>query len=436
MVVVARGGAVGSDDAAAADRPGDRPAAAEALAHVLERWSSAVLLVAPVGLATVEDGYGRAAADVCRAAVAEHCAEVFGPGLLGEHLRDQLLVVVPATGEDPAAAAHRALERLGRDVRVRLPGEDRVVAVLRLVVGGVVAGPAGDVTAAVASAGAALRAAHRGERNVVLGRDADGAQAAARRRLRLGTDLAEHVFRPDLRLAYQPIVDLVTGELLKVEALLRWRHPDLGFVPPPEVIAVAAEAGLTRVLTESLATRVAADAEGWRNATGRPLPVSFNLSADQLATVPPAVLLDLFAGGVLPEDLTLEVTEESIPADIDEAVALLEQYRSAGASIAIDDFGAGYASIGYLRRLPADIVKLDREFIEELGTWSVDGSHAEVVQDLVRGFGLRTIAEGIETMAQLEVVTRMGAEYGQGWLFGRAVPMAELLASPFAVPGR
>jgi EAL domain-containing protein (putative c-di-GMP-specific phosphodiesterase class I) len=384
-----------------------------------------VLLVEPVGLDAVADGHGGEAADAGRAAVVRHLRRSVGAALLGRLDGDRYLIVTDQRSGEVSDATWTRAEELAGEVRFELPSGSDILPVLRLAVGGAVPVPGEGSTDALAAARKALtRSLVAGEPVVV---NDPWAGNDARRRLRLANDLADHLDRDDVSMAYQPIVDLASGRQVKVEALLRWRHPVLGPVVPDEVLAAAHLAGATRAFTLELARRVAVDLAWYRRTTGEALPVAFNLSAEQLAVVDPDELLEAFSPGVEPGDLTIEVTETAVPVDVTEAVATLTVFRRAGASVAVDDFGAGFASLGYLRRLPADIVKIDREFVDELGTWTTDGSFAEVIRSMVGRLGLVTVAEGVETVAQLEAVSAMGCEYGQGWLFGRPMRVEDLV---------
>jgi diguanylate cyclase (GGDEF)-like protein len=253
---------------------------------------------------------------------------------------------------------------------------------------------------------------------------ADRTRAAALIRLR------EEISQPDLsqfHVLYQPVVELGTGTMLGVEALLRWRHPELGQVSPVEFIPLSEQVGSVGVLGEFVLATAAADLTAWRaRSPGYPLSVAVNLSPRQL--VDPALpgrVLDLLAvHGLDTSRLVLEITETALVDDLDTAVRLVSELRAAGVSVAVDDFGTGYSSLRYLRRFPADVVKIDREFVQAVDGEPRTAALVKSVVDMAVALDLRTIAEGIETMGQLQVIQSLGCEFGQGYLFSRPVEAA------------
>lgn len=253
-------------------------------------------------------------------------------------------------------------------------------------------------------------------------------RAPSRSRLRLMRDVREAITDGTIEVSYQPIVRPSTGELAGVEALLRWNHPTLGDIDPDVVLEHADAGGLTPALTSHVLDRVREDLEVWRAATGTVLPLSLNLSAQQLAHIDPEeVLVGLMGGTDAGGSLTIEVTETSMLGDISAAAQVLHVFRDAGCHVAIDDFGTGYASIGYLRRLPLDRLKIDREFVEGLLPHNAQRSFAAVIQGLADALGLETIAEGVEGPAQLQAVQALGCDLVQGYHYSQSLPIDELL---------
>jgi EAL domain-containing protein (putative c-di-GMP-specific phosphodiesterase class I) len=244
-----------------------------------------------------------------------------------------------------------------------------------------------------------------------------GMDALALRRLELRHDLQAALDGGQLALQYQPIVELGSGAVTGLEALLRWRHPERGLVPPAEFVPLAEETGLIVpigqwVLDEALRQLVA-----W----AEPTAISVNLSAVQLQR--PELVEDVRAAleraGVEPARLTLEITESIFMADVEAVNATLRDLKELGVRLALDDFGTGYSSLGYLARLPIDVLKIAKPFVDEIRT---DPQHAALAQAIVRiaeTLGLTTIAEGIEVAEQHEHLRQLQCELGQGFLFAR-----------------
>ncbi len=261
----------------------------------------------------------------------------------------------------------------------------------------------------------------------------------AEERLQLKSDLLEAARGEGEQFAlfFQPVVDLESGEISGLEALLRWRHPTEGMVSPADFIPIAEETGAIVPIGRRVLRRACREAQGWPyHDDGRALNVSVNVSARQLRgdALVEDVRCALEESGLRPYRLILEVTESQLMRDVDQAVATLEAVKRLGVRVAIDDFGTGYSSLSQLQRLPADVLKVDREF-----TGKGDDGAAEhagllnAVMDIGDSLGLRTVAEGIETPAQLRQLRALGYRYGQGFLFSRAVPadrVPDLLRTP------
>jgi EAL domain-containing protein (putative c-di-GMP-specific phosphodiesterase class I) len=227
---------------------------------------------------------------------------------------------------------------------------------------------------------------------------------------------------------YQPVVDLGTGQIDGFEALLRWQHPTLGSVPPPTFVRAAEEAGLIGRLGHFVLDRAYADTCELIAKLGRPLILGVNLSGQQLRDR--AVLdqvRDLRRNKLSPR-LILEITESVLVDDDGQPLEILHSLRELGVSLAIDDFGTGYSSIGYLRRLPVDVLKMDRSFLEGIDTESKAGALVEAIMGIGRTLDLDVVAEGIERPGQLAALRRIGCGHGQGYLLSRPVPYSELEA--------
>jgi diguanylate cyclase (GGDEF)-like protein len=254
-------------------------------------------------------------------------------------------------------------------------------------------------------------------------------QLSADRRLQLANELRRAVEGDQLRLHFQPELNLTDGRVIGVEALVRWEHPTHGMVPPGEFIPLAEESGLIVdvgrwVLRE--ACRVVA-AWGHDPVLGQ-LSVAVNVSGRQLREPGFAQLVaaTLAETGLDPGRLLLEVTESVLMENDKVAVSLLEELRSSGIRLAVDDFGTGYSSLGALLRLPIDQLKIDRSFVQGLPADEDAGTIARAVVSLGHNLNLTVLAEGIETGAQLVALREFGCDLGQGFLFSRAVPDGDL----------
>jgi diguanylate cyclase (GGDEF)-like protein/PAS domain S-box-containing protein len=246
------------------------------------------------------------------------------------------------------------------------------------------------------------------------------------RRLSLGADLRAAIANDGLELHYQPQVDLRSGQVAGVEALLRWTHAVHGPVSPAEFVAFAESTDLIRPLTEWSLRRALADAAVWRNA-GIHMRVAVNLSARLLQdTAFPQRLRALLAGsGVEPRALELEITESAMMQDPARALDIVRELDRLGVLIAIDDFGSGYSSLAYLRDLPAHALKLDRAFVSGMRTNPDDRVIVESTAQMARALGLEIVGEGVESDWDARFLAAAGYDYGQGYHFGAAMPAAE-----------
>ena len=249
-------------------------------------------------------------------------------------------------------------------------------------------------------------------------------------RLALKADLQRAVVGEEFDVHYQPIVDLQSGAIAGVEALLRWRHPERGLVLPGQFIGLAEETGFILPLGRLVLQRACEQVAQWRRAGLRDLGVSVNISAKQLSSrhLPAEVTAALEASSLDPAALTLEITE-SVLLDSHVVIGRLEELRALGVRIAIDDFGTGYSSLNYLLRFPVDTLKIAKAFIDELGSSSEPERLVAAIIRLGSTFGLDTVAEGIEKHSQRDRLRAMNCRYGQGYLFSPPVPADELAAA-------
>ncbi|MCU1343890.1 MAG: putative diguanylate cyclase/phosphodiesterase & domain with sensor(s) [Acidimicrobiia bacterium] len=260
----------------------------------------------------------------------------------------------------------------------------------------------------------------------------------ARAMLRLDTEraLRRALERRELRVFYQPKVEISTGVVCGFEALLRWEHPERGLMAPGEFISLAEETGLIVPIGSWVLSHACRQMQLWRAVypEAHGLELSVNLSARQVAQPDlVSVVADVLADtGLDPQRLELEMTESALMANAAETVNLLRALKGLGVRLAVDDFGTGYSSLAYLRRFPVDVLKIDREFITRLGEDHEDTEIVRLVTMLARSLGLQVVAEGVEHQRQLDVLQELGCDRAQGFLLSRPLSAAgvdDLLAS-------
>jgi diguanylate cyclase (GGDEF)-like protein/PAS domain S-box-containing protein len=266
-------------------------------------------------------------------------------------------------------------------------------------------------------------------------------QATAMDRLHLETDLREAFRAERLQLHYQPRVSVQTGELLGMEALLRWTHPKRGMVSPADFIPIAEETGLILPMGEWVLRTACAQAKAWMKQQSLPLILAVNISPRQfhrgLAAVVQRVLE---ATGLPPQCLELEITETALMANIDEAIRVMSEITGLGVRLALDDFGTGYSSLTHLKRFPLEVLKLDRSFVHDVADRQDDRVIVNSVVAMAHSLGLRVVAEGVETEAQRLVLQELGCDEYQGFLFSKALSPEEFAVWNFgkekaAMPG-
>ena len=256
--------------------------------------------------------------------------------------------------------------------------------------------------------------------------------AQAVRQLQIELDLRWAIERDQLRVHYQPIVTLEGQQVVGVEALLRWEHPEYGLLLPGAFLAIAEETGLIAAMSWWALRHACEQVLRWQQTLpgAAQLWVSVNLSARQLTE--PGIAANL--GRILAEiglsatSLKLEITEHTLIQYGTAMVEVLEQLRELGVQLCIDDFGTGYSSLSYLQHFPIDVLKIDRSFIHEIG---VAGKRHEIIQTIImlaQNLGMQAVAEGTETQLQADELRRLSCEYGQGWLFSAAVDATDLEA--------
>jgi EAL domain-containing protein (putative c-di-GMP-specific phosphodiesterase class I) len=247
----------------------------------------------------------------------------------------------------------------------------------------------------------------------------DGAmRLRATERLELESDLRHALERDELRLHYQPLVDLEDGRITGVEALVRWQHPERGLLAPDQFIGIAEESGLIVALGEWVMRTACRQASAWSRA-GQDLEMSINLSPLQLTepSLPATIERVIEETGAVAQRICFEITER---AAVDTGVAPLNALKQLGVSLALDDFGTGFSSLNQIRQLPpVDILKIDRSFIFELGRTRTDTAIVAAIISMARSMKLDLIAEGITRPAQVRRLLELGCRRGQGFHFSR-----------------
>jgi diguanylate cyclase (GGDEF)-like protein/PAS domain S-box-containing protein len=246
-------------------------------------------------------------------------------------------------------------------------------------------------------------------------------------RLHTESALRRALERGELRLHYQPEIDVVAQRVIGFEALVRWQHPTRGLLAPAEFIPLAEETGLIVPIGEWVLREACRDAARWTAFADAPLTLSVNLSVRQFGThdLIASVRSVLEETNTDPATLCLEITESAMMESGADAWDMLRRLKQLGVRLAIDDFGTGYSSLAHLRGFPIDVLKIDRTFVDALGRSPQDASIAAAIISLAHALGLETIAEGIETGEQLEMLARLGCDVAQGNLFARPRPVAE-----------
>ena len=257
-----------------------------------------------------------------------------------------------------------------------------------------------------------------------------GMRGRAISRRRVENDLRRALERDELRLDYQPLVSLRDQSVVGVEALLRWEHPERGLIAPDAFIHVAEENGLIEPIGRWVLERASRQAAYWYSARpdAAPIEMSVNLSAVQVAHRDPAEVVGAVLGatGLDPGCLTLEITESVMLAEAEGITEALRALKALGVRLVLADFGTGYSSLAYLTRLPLDALKVDRSFVDGLGTEARDTAITEAIVAMSHALSLQVVGEGAETALQVAELARMGCDFVQGYHFSRPVPAHEI----------
>ena len=253
---------------------------------------------------------------------------------------------------------------------------------------------------------------------------------AAMERLRIEMDLRRAVERDQLVLYYQPVVSLTTGGVVAVEALIRWKHPERGLIPPLDFIPIAERTGLIAEIGRWVLARACEQLKAWEREFGYDAPQSvwINVSPKQFAQHDLADQVSRLFDSLSfePRRIKFEITESIMLENIELAMRTLGELRRLGVQVFMDDFGTGYSSLTYLGRLPLDGIKVDRSFVSQMGSDARQAQLVSTIISLIRNLGLEPIAEGVETDQQAKLLREMGCAFAQGFVFCRPVPAREI----------
>jgi len=391
----------------------------------------AVLVVDLDGFNSVNDAFGQSAGDRVLVEVGQRLRGCLRAAYSVARLDGDefAMLLVDAGIPEATQVADRVLDRLG----AVFPVQGREVFVDASI--GITQFPDGskDGRSIVSDADAAMGAAKRAGRRRYEVYQHDR-HVALLKRFELLTELRRALERMEFVLHYQPVVRLTDGRIVGTEALIRWMHPERGMISPADFIPLAEEAGLIVAMDRWVTAEACRQLRSWqqRFPSEQPLAISVNISSRQLQD--PDLLRDVRAAveafGLDPASLTLEITETVLMQDTEATISVLRALRGLGVRLAIDDFGIGFSSLSYLRRLPVDVVKIDRSFVAGVATGSEEWTLARGIIRLVHSLGLETVAEGVERAEQRAHLLALGCRLAQGYYFARpaaAETVTELL---------
>jgi len=404
------------------------------------RGACVVLFVDLDAFKVVNDSYSHATGDALLIRVAERIRSLLSPhDVAGRIGGDEFTILLSdlRSREEALVLAEALLAALSRPFDL---GDYELFVSASIGIAGYPL-DGNDAVTLIANADAAMYVAKMEERNA-LRFYTPKMHADARRRLKLAAELRQALQRNEFHLVYQPSVEMKTGRILAVEALIRWQHPERGMVPPDEFIPIAESLGLIRQIDQWVLQRACEQLRLWDEARLPQLRMAVNVSAgsfshpDFLAGVGQALL----ASGIPPKRLLVELTESAILRMGEDTERAMLALHNLGVAVAIDDFGTGYSSLAYLKLPAVAYLKIDRSFVTGLPASGNDVAITEAMVAIARSLGLHTIAEGIETESQHDFLLRAGCQEGQGYLYSRPVSpedIARLLApKPGATSGK
>jgi diguanylate cyclase (GGDEF)-like protein/PAS domain S-box-containing protein len=376
---------------------------------------------------TINDTLGHLAGDQLLCEVAQRLlSSVRAEDTVARLGGDEFIVIAPrvADADEVRAIAERVLAAVAAPVQ--LDGRELVV---QASIGIAMFPDDGDTAAQLVryADGALYRAKDVGRNNVQFyTRDITD---RAVERLRLEGDLRRAIPRGELEVHYQPKIELATGRIVGAEALLRWRHPELGWIPPSDFIGIAEDTGLIVPLAEQVMRHACETACRWNPQPGRVRHIAINLSPRQfyLSDLPSVVRHVLSDTGCQPEWIELEITEGILLVNHSATLETLNALNRMGVRIAIDDFGTGYSALGYLTRFPISTLKIDRSFTQPAGESKKGQVLVNAIVGMAHGLGLDVVAEGVETRELADWLASIGCPMGQGYLWSKAIPADALI---------
>jgi len=376
----------------------------------------------------INDSLGHHAGDELLVAIAARIGAAVRPGdVLARFGGDEFTVLLEAIDDvgDAVTVADRISDRM-REPIVLSDGHEIVATVSVGVALSADGKSRDDVLHDADVAMYQAKAKGRTGRCEIFDVSAMGARSAER--LELESGLRRALERGELEVYYQPLQSIAKGVMIGAEALVRWNHPERGLVGPGEFIGLAEENGLILPIGSFVLVQACRRARHWKDRFGVALSMSVNLSARQFQQrdLVEHIKSTLDEAGLDPHQLCLEITESLAMEDVDRTTLVLAQLKSIGVRLAIDDFGTGYSSLSYLKRFPVDVVKIDRSFVEGLEDSRADSAIVAAVIGLADTLDMVTVAEGVETLTQLEHLRRLGCGVAQGFYFSRPVPSDQI----------
>jgi diguanylate cyclase (GGDEF)-like protein/PAS domain S-box-containing protein len=382
----------------------------------------AVLFIDLEGIKLVNDSFGHDRGDLLLVEASRRVRQCLrNEDTLGRLGGDELVAVLPSVLDDAGASevAARILKTLALPFKIEAQeiflSPSMGISLSSLKQGFEKATPS-DL---VRQAGIAMYQAKREVKGVLFFESVMGEEAPER--LRLESDMRRGIEQNEFTVYYQPKVDLQTGKIVSLEALVRWQHPERGFVSPAKFIPFAEETGLIEPLGKIVLETACREAVAWQPKNGETLVMAVNLSAIQFRN--PNLVEEinevLIRTGLPPHALELEITESAVLGDVNATIGTLEELKALGIRLAIDDFGTGYSNLGHLRKFPVDVLKIDQSFVRGISDAVDDPPIVEAVIRLAKALELHVVAEGVETAQQMNQLKEMGCDVGQGYYFAK-----------------